>query len=101
MWLFACILVYAPCVCLVPEAVTMASDSGVLDGYEPPCGVWELSLEPLQEQQVTLTWEPFPGPYFPFLRCSFFSYREGRYSFFSELWFSFVTVMGGWRGTCQ
>ena len=30
----------------------------VVDGYEPPCGWWELNSGPLQEQQVLLMCEP-------------------------------------------
>lgn len=26
------------------------SGTGVTDGYEPPCGCWELNLGPLEEQ---------------------------------------------------
>lgn len=38
-----------------------ASDS-ITDGCEPPCGCWELNLDPLQEQLVFLTTEPSPIP---------------------------------------
>ena len=29
-----------------------------IDGYEPPCGCWELNPGPLEEQPVLLTAEP-------------------------------------------
>ena len=32
------------------------------DGYEPPCGCWELNSGLLQEQLVLLTAEPSPQP---------------------------------------
>jgi hypothetical protein len=35
-----------------------ASDS-LIDGCEPPCGCWELNSEPLEDQSVLLTTEPF------------------------------------------
>jgi len=31
------------------------SGTGVRGGYEPPCGDWELSSGPLEEQPVLLT----------------------------------------------
>jgi hypothetical protein len=31
--------------------------AGVIDGYELPCGCWELNLNPLEEQPVLLTTE--------------------------------------------
>jgi hypothetical protein len=30
----------------------------ITDGYEPPCGYWELNSGPLEEQSVLLTTEP-------------------------------------------
>ena len=30
----------------------------VIDGFEPPCGCWELNSESLEEQPVLLTTEP-------------------------------------------
>ena len=34
------------------------------NGCEPPCGCWELNLEPLEEQSVLLTAEPsLPSPF--------------------------------------
>lgn len=27
-------------------------ETGVIDGFEPPCGCWELNQGPLQQQQV-------------------------------------------------
>jgi hypothetical protein len=35
----------------------MASDL-ITDGFEPPCGCWELNSGPLEEQSVLLTAEP-------------------------------------------
>ena len=32
------------------------------DGYEPPCGYWELNSGPLEEQTVFLTAEPSLQP---------------------------------------
>lgn len=29
-----------------------------MDGYEPPCGYWELKLSPLEEQPEFLTDDP-------------------------------------------
>ena len=36
-----------------------ASDP-ITDGFEPPCGCWELNSGPLEEQSVLLTAEPSP-----------------------------------------
>jgi hypothetical protein len=33
------------------------STSECIDGYEPPCGCWELNLGPLEAQSVLLTTE--------------------------------------------
>ena len=33
-----------------------------IDGYEPPCGCWELNPGPLEEQPVLLTAEPSHQP---------------------------------------
>jgi hypothetical protein len=41
-------------------------------GHEPPCGCWELSLRPLQEQQVLLTTQPSLQP-----RTNYFLKRDG------------------------
>jgi len=30
----------------------------ITDGYEPPCGCWDLNSGPLEEQSVLLTTEP-------------------------------------------
>jgi len=38
-----------------------ASDP-ITDGYEPPCGCWELNSGPLEEQLVLLTTEPSGQP---------------------------------------
>ena len=34
----------------------------ITDGCEPLCGCWELNSEPLEEQSVLLTTEPFYSP---------------------------------------
>ena len=34
----------------------------ITDGWEPPCGCWELNLGPLEEQSVLLTTEPSLQP---------------------------------------
>jgi hypothetical protein len=34
----------------------------IIDGYELPCGCWELNLEPLEEQLVFLIYEPSLQP---------------------------------------
>ena len=33
-------------------------ETRVMDGYELPCGYWELNSDPLEEQAVLLTTEP-------------------------------------------
>jgi hypothetical protein len=38
-----------------------ASDP-IIDGYEPPCGCWELNSGPLEEQSLLLTVEPSLQP---------------------------------------
>lgn len=43
-----------------PE-VRGARATGVTDGWELPCGCWELDLHPLEEQEVLLTTEPPPA----------------------------------------
>jgi hypothetical protein len=42
------------------KRVPLASLAGAraTDGYEPPCGYWELNLGPLEEQLVLLTTKP-------------------------------------------
>jgi hypothetical protein len=39
----------------------------IIDGYEPPCGCWELNLGPLEKQPVLLTSEPSLQPTTVFL----------------------------------
>jgi hypothetical protein len=34
----------------------------VTDGCEPPCGIWDLNSEPLEEQSALLTTEPSLQP---------------------------------------
>ena len=40
------------------------------DGCEPPCGCWELSSEPLEEQPVLLTTEPSLHPLLTVCVCA-------------------------------
>ena len=40
-----------------PEEDIRSPGAGVVDGYEPSCGCWELNSGPLQEQQVLLMTE--------------------------------------------
>jgi hypothetical protein len=40
----------------------------LIDGYEPPCGCWELNSGPLDEQPVILTSEPSLHPSTAFLK---------------------------------
>jgi len=35
----------------------------ITDGYELPCGFWEMNLGPSEEQPVLLTVEPSPQPF--------------------------------------
>ena len=40
----------------------------MIDDCEPRCGSWELNSEPVEEQPMLLTTEPFlQAPYFSFL----------------------------------
>ena len=51
---------WVPFVYLVPSKVreeNLIPWTGVIDGYKPPCGYWELNLSSLQEQQMLLTAE--------------------------------------------
>jgi hypothetical protein len=34
----------------------------IMDGYEPPCGCWDLNSGPLEEQSLLLTAEPSLQP---------------------------------------
>jgi hypothetical protein len=43
------------------ECKKRASDH-IIDGFEPPCGGWELNSGPSEEQPVLLTSEPFLQP---------------------------------------
>ena len=45
----------------MPAAQKTAPDP-ITDGYEPPCGFWELNSGPLEEQPVFLTTEPSLQP---------------------------------------
>ena len=50
----------APSAC-TPAGQKRASDP-ITDGYEPPCGCWELNSGPQKEQSVLLTSEPSLQP---------------------------------------
>jgi hypothetical protein len=68
---FICLSVYLfnVCECTVTSLQThqnRASDR-IANGFEPPCGCWELNLGPLEEQSVILTTEPSLQPYNFFL----------------------------------
>ena len=41
-----------------PEEGIRSDEAGIIGGWEPWCGHWELNLGPLEEQQVLLTTEP-------------------------------------------
>jgi hypothetical protein len=41
-----------------PEEDISVPGTGVIDGFELPCGCWESNSGPLQEQLVLLTIEP-------------------------------------------
>jgi hypothetical protein len=45
----------------MPAIQKRASDP-ITDGFEPPCGCWELNLGPLEEQSVLLPTEPSLQP---------------------------------------
>jgi hypothetical protein len=59
--LSACLsLYYMYTYCLwKPEEGIGSSRTGVTDGYELPCGSWELNPGSLEEQTVLLTAEPY------------------------------------------
>ena len=42
----------------------------ITDGYEPPCGCWDLNSGPLEEQSVFLPAEPSCQPSWPFQESS-------------------------------
>ena len=44
------------CSCL--QTLQKRASALLTDGYESPCGWWELNSEPLEEQSVLLTAEP-------------------------------------------
>jgi len=44
-----------------PVCQKRASDP-IIDGFETPCGGWELNSGPLEEQPVLLTADLSPGP---------------------------------------
>ena len=61
MWMVSCLQV---CVCVhrmhawcprKPEEDTIAPGTGAKDGYELPCGCWELNSGPLDEQTKSLS----------------------------------------------
>lgn len=64
-----CMSVYRVCSALRrPKEGLRPPETGVTDDYEPPCGYWELSLAPLEDQIVFLTTLPPNQPlYVPFI----------------------------------
>lgn len=53
------------CICMacvqylsMPEEGNESPGTGATDGYQLPCGCWELNMDPLQKEQVLLTTEP-------------------------------------------
>jgi hypothetical protein len=54
------LFIWIHCSCLQTHQ-KRASDP-ITDGYEPPCGCWELNSGPLEEQSVLLTAEPSLQP---------------------------------------
>jgi hypothetical protein len=48
------------CSCL--QTLQKRASDFITDGYEPPCGCWDLNLGPLEEQSVLLTAEPSHQP---------------------------------------
>ena len=42
-----------------PEVDVKSSETGVTDSCELPCEYWELKTDPLEDQPVFLTAEPF------------------------------------------
>ena len=56
---FACMHVYVPHVPQMPEEGIIFPGSGVTYVGELPCECQESNLDPLEEQQVLLTTEPF------------------------------------------
>ena len=44
----------------------------ITDGYEPPCGCWDLNSGPLEEQLVLLTTEPSLQPLKRFFLKTYF-----------------------------
>ena len=55
--MYVCAHMHAYCQQKLEEHVS--SETGVMDGCEPPCGSWELNPGSLEEQPVLLTTEPF------------------------------------------
>ena len=45
-------------------AAGRSSHNPITDGWEPPCGFWELNVGPMEEQSVFLTSEPSLQPLF-------------------------------------
>lgn len=42
-----------------PEQGTWSPGTGVTNGWKSPCECWELNSDPLEEQTVAITHEPF------------------------------------------
>lgn len=55
-----CMGVYVPCEYLIPKEARRGHSSletGVRDGFEPPCGCWELNENPPRKWPVCFTSE--------------------------------------------
>jgi hypothetical protein len=60
----------------------MRASDLITDGYEPPCGCWDLNSGPSAEQSVLLTAEPSLQPNLLFLKASFGPLSQWDPSFF-------------------
>lgn len=79
--IFTCVFCLQVCMCTTcvqylwrPEVGVQVSATGVTGGCELPCGCWELSTDPLQDQPVLLTTES------PCLPCVCKSYLKNSYA---------------------
>jgi hypothetical protein len=72
------------CSCLQPHQ-KRASDP-ITDGYEPPCGCWELNSESLEEQSVLLTTELSLQPEFQHFKNSISSRAVVALAFNPSTW---------------
>jgi hypothetical protein len=56
---FKDLFIYLFIICKYTAAVIQKRASDLItDGFEPPCGCWDLNSGPLEEQSVPLTTEP-------------------------------------------